>query len=295
MALAQEFEYFKPRTLAQAIKLKAQFGAKGRFLAGGTDLINEIDDEVAAPEAVIDLKGIKELKELSYKQGKLRIGPLVTFTELLESRAVKQRFPLLWEAASEVASIALRNRATMVGNICSCVPCMDSAPALVVYGAAALIRGPEGERTIPIVDLFAGPRKTTIGADEIITGLIVPEPKKNGTSYVKLKRYRGEDLSQAGVAVMALRRNRYLIAYGSVGPVPIRAEKIEKLLNGKKLTPQLIGRAKRMVKNEIAPITDVRATKEYRMHMCGIMLERGLIAAVERLNGKGPKLGTRLI
>lgn len=296
MAMAHEFEYFKPKKLEKAIALKAGFGRKAQFLAGGTDLVNNLNDEVITPEAVIDLKGVKELKRLEYRKGRLRVGALVTFRDLLDSPVVKKRFPLLREAAREVASVSIRNRATMVGNICSCVPCMDSAPALVLYEAVALVRGPQGERSVPVRELFVGPRETSLKDDEMVVGLSIPElTKKNGVSYVKMKRYRGEDLSQAGVAVIALQGDRYRVAFGSVGPVPIRAEKIEKLLNGKKLTPELVRAAKKLVKKEIAPITDVRATKEYRAHMCEVMLERGLEAAAGRLRGKGPKLGTSLI
>ena len=296
MALALEFEYFKPKKLDQAIALKAGYGKRGQFLAGGTDLINNLDAEVIFPEAVIDLKGIKELNELRYMNGRLWLGALVTFTELLESAVVKRRFPLLWEAASEVASVSIRNRATVVGNICSGVPSMDLGPALLVYEATAVIRGSRGKRDVPISEVFAGPKKTSLADDELIVGLSLPEPaKKHGVSYVKMKRYRGEDLAQAGVAVMALPRNHYRVAFGAVGPVPARAGRIEKLLKGKKFTAERLAKAKKLVPQEVAPITDIRATKEYRLHMCEVMLDRALRAAVERLNGKGPKLGTRLI
>lgn len=296
MALAVEFDYFKPKKLAEAVRLKAGYGKRAYFLAGGTDLINNLDVEVISPEAVIDLKGIKELKQLEYKNGRLWVGALVTFTDLLESAVVKRRFPLLWESASEVASVSIRNRATVVGNICSGVPSMDIGPALLVYEATAVIGRSQGKRDVPISEVFAGPKKTSLTGDEILVGLSIPLPgKKHGASYVKLMRYRGEDLAQAGVAVIALESNRYRVAFGAVGPVPARAGRIEKLLKGRKLTDEQIAGAKKLVPKEVAPITDIRASKEYRMHICQVMLGRALKAAVERLNGKGPKLGTRLI
>ncbi len=297
MALAHEFEYFKPANLTEALALKAQFGAKARFLAGGTDIINNISEEMLAPEALIDIKGIADLDRLVLENGNLWIGALVTFSKLLSSPIVKEEFPLIWEASSEVASISVRNRATMAGNYCSCVPCLDSAPALMVYEAVAVLAGPGGvERRIPVAQFATGPRRTVIKDDEILLGFSVPQVKsKNGTSYVKLKRYQGEDLSQAGVAIMALEGNKYRIAFGSVGPVPIRSAKIENLLNGKSLDGKLLEAAKALVKDEISPISDIRASKEYRMHMCEIMLGRALVASVERLNGNGPELGTRLV
>ncbi len=295
MAIALEYEYFKPGSLGEAVELKKKFGARACFLAGGTDLVNNLSEETVRPDAIIDLKGIKALKRLELGKDGLFLGALVTFSDLIDSKVVKNRFPLLWEAAGEVASGGVRNRATIVGNICSCVPCMDSAPALVAYNAAAIIHSSSGKRIIPAEEFFLGPRKTCLSADELLVGLKLPLPKKHGASYLKQKRYQGEDLAQSNVGVLALPGNDYRIVFGSVGPTPIRSAKIEKLLRGKKLTPALITRAKNMVEGEIAPITDIRSSKEYRVIMVQVMLARALQAAAGRLRGKGPRYGTSLV
>ena len=296
MTISHEFEYFKPESLAEALELKEKYGARASLLAGGTDLINNLDDEVVSPEAVIDLKGIKELARLDTSGSRLVIGALATFSDLLESPVVKKGYPLLWEAAGEVASVSIRNRATMVGNLCSCVPCLDSGPPLVIYEALVILNGTKGKRTIPIFDFVQGPRRTTLRDDEIAVGVVIPElPAKRGEGFVKLKRYKGEDLAQASVGVMAVAGGEFRVAFGSVAPVPVRARSIEKLLKGKKLSPGLIAEAQKLVANEIAPISDVRAGKEYRLHMCRVMLERALNASASRLQGDGPKYGTSLI
>lgn len=295
MAIALEYEYFKPAELAEAVALKARFGAEGRFLAGGTDLVNDLNDESVRPEAIIDLKGIGALKKLEMTSTGLFLGPLVTFSELIDSRTVKSRYPLLWESAREVASNGIRNRATVAGNICSCVPCMDSAPPLVAYRALVLIRGPEGEREIAAAEFFLGPRKTVLKDDEVLAGLILPRPPKQGAAFLKQKRYRGEDLAQSNVAVLALEGKEYRVVFGSVGPTPIEAEKIEKLLRGKAMTAKLAAEAKKLVRKEIAPIDDLRSSREYRFLMAEVMLERGLRAAADRLKGKGPAYGTHLV
>jgi CO/xanthine dehydrogenase FAD-binding subunit len=119
--------------------------------------------------------------------------------------------------------------------------------------------------------------------------------KKNGGCYVKLGRYAGEDLAQVGLAVLALADNTYRVAHCAVGPVSRRAEKIEAVLNGKKLSDSLITEALRLVDQEISPITDIRSTKEYRVHMTKVMLQRGLQTAVNRLLGEGPAYGACLI
>ncbi len=295
MALANDFTYVKAADLDAALALKAQHGDQARFLAGGTDLVNNMNAELLSPEVVIDLKGIAELRTLRHNSHGLYLGALVTFSQLLDSPIIASHYPLLWEAASEVASIPIRNRATMVGNLCSCVPCMDSAPALVVYEAVAVLRGATGERRVPIIDFATGPRRTQLGPDEIFLGIEVPlPPDPCGVSYVKLKRYQGEDLSQAGVAVMVSDGPTYRVAFGSVGPRPIRAHAIEAHLAGKALTPEVLTEAKALVAGAIQPISDIRASKAYRQHMCEIMLGRALEAAAARYAGEGPPLGTRL-
>ncbi len=296
MPITIDYEFTKPKNINETLEVLDKFGKKAMPLAGGTDLIINLQESGIAPEMIIDIKGLKELTKLELTKSKLFVGALVTFSMLIESDIIKKKFPLIWEAAGNVASVPIRNRATMVGNICSCVPCMDSAPALLVYGADVLVRSKNGERRIPVEEWFVGPRKTSLKENELVVGLEIDLPKsKNGTSYLKLKRYGGEDLAQACVGIIALAKNEYRIAYGSVGPRPTRAKKIEALLNGKVLNDKLINAAVKLVGSEISPITDIRASKEYRAHICEVMLERGLKAAVERLNGKGPKYGISLI
>jgi len=296
MAIAHEFEYFKPESVEGVIELLMKYKGKARLLAGGTDLIVRIKDGLEFPEAIIDIKGLTELNKLEFKNNKLFIGSLVTFNDLIDSKVVEEKFPLLWESSKTVASMGIRNRATIVGNICSAVPSLDSGPALLVYEANVVVKGPKGERIIPILDWFLGPRKTALNVDEFVYGINISLPeKKNGGSYVKLGRYNGEDLAQVGLGILVLEGNEYRLAFCAVGPLSSRAKKMEALLNGKSLTNSLIEEAKNLVPEEISPITDVRATKEYRLHVAKVMFERGIKAAVERLNGKGPAYGEKLI
>jgi CO/xanthine dehydrogenase FAD-binding subunit len=295
MPLIHDFEYHKPKTVSQALKLFAKF-KKAAILAGGTDIIAEIKEEMTAPEALIDIKGLSELSKIDFKNGKLTIGALVTFAEIIESKIIKSKFPVLAEVARTVGSVGIRNRATMVGNICSAVPCMDSGPVLSAYEAVIEIRGTKGKRKIKIDDFFLGPRKTALKKGELVTGISLPLPdKRYAGCYVKLGRYSGEDLAQASVLILALPKQRFRIAFGSVGPTPIRAANIEKLLNGQELNDILLEKAKSMILQTVTPITDIRATREYRLQMCQVMFERGIKAAVGRLAGNGPQYGERLI
>jgi CO/xanthine dehydrogenase FAD-binding subunit len=265
-------------------------------LAGGTDLLNLLKEGSEKPEAVIDIKGLADLGKITFVKGRLQIGALVTFSELIESKTVKRHFPLIVETARTVGSIGIRNRATMAGNICSAVPCLDSGPLLLAYDAAVIVAGTAGKREIPVAKWFLGPRKTALKPGEMVSGITFPLPEaKHAGCFIKLGRYAGEDLAQASVLTMALADNHYRIAFGSVAPVPFRAGRIEALLNGKELDARLLAEAKDLVSGQVSPITDLRATAEYRLHMCRVMLERSLQASVERLAGRGPRCGERLL
>jgi len=296
MPITTEFEYLKAKDLPQALEALSRYGKNASVLAGGTDLLVWMKEGVRAPEALVDVKGIASLHQLEVSGSALLVGACVTFTDLIESTVIRNQLPLLWECSRTVASVGVRNRATLAGNICSAVPCLDGAPALLDYEALVLVEGAAGRRAIPIGEWFLGPKQTAIRADELVTGVRIPLPtKRNGACYVKLGRYRGEDLAQVGVGILALEDNEYRVAFCAVGPVPARAAKIERLLRGKKLTDELIGEAQDLVAEEIRPITDIRASRDYRMHMARVMLARGLKAAVARMAGQGPAYGESVI
>lgn len=296
MAIAHEFDYVKPDSLAEAVSLLTRHGAGAQLLAGGTDLVGWICDELVAPEILVDLKGIPELAEILWGGGTLSIGALVTFSDLLDSAVVREKFPLIREMARTVASPGIRNRATLIGNIASAVPCCDGGPVLLVYEAHLRVTGPKGERKIPVDDWFLGPRKTVLKSGEIVTRVEMSLPaEKHGGCFVKLGRYQGADLAQASVAILALPEHKYRVAFGAVAPTPVRARKIESLMEGRPCEPGLVTSAGQLIPQETAPITDVRASKEYRALMLPTMFGRGLTAAVARLEGQGPPYGERLI
>src|SRR5271157_6001283 len=182
MPITCEFEYRKPKTLPQAIAILSRHGKHASVLAGGTDLLVWLKEGLASPAALVDVKGIRELHKLELKAGALFVGACVTFTELLESAVVRERLPLLWECSRTVASVGVRNRATLVGNICSAVPCLDSAPALLAYEASVVVEGPVAQRQIPVANWFLGVKQTAIRPGEIVSGVRIPLPdRKNGT------------------------------------------------------------------------------------------------------------------
>jgi carbon-monoxide dehydrogenase medium subunit len=289
-----QFDYAKPKALNEALNIISK-SVNPFILAGGTDLIDLIKEGIVRPDMVVDMKGIEQFHQITFKHDTLFIGARVTFSELIESKIIREHFPVIAELSKTVASLGIRNRATMVGNICSAVPCMDSGPLLAAYDALIITAGPNGERKVPADNWFIASRKTAIQKGEIVTGISISSPGKHGSCFVKLGRYEGEDLAQVNLIILALKDGTFRVSFGSVAPVPVRAKKIENLINGKTITPSLIEEACKLIEMEIKPITDIRATKEYRMHMAKIMFERGLNAAVSRLNGGGPEFGKNLI
>jgi xanthine dehydrogenase FAD-binding subunit len=191
--------------------------------------------------------------------------------------------------------VGIRNRATVAGNLCSAVPSNDAGPVLLAAGASLQVATPNGERTIALGEWFLGPRRTSLAEGELVTGVSIPLPGRHGGCHLKLGRYRGEDLAQASVAVLALPGDRYRIAFGAVAPAPVRATAVEASLEGRDLDAAALAGAAALVPGQISPITDLRASAEYRTHMCRVMLVRALRAAAGRLAGDGPPYGTRLL
>ena len=294
MVIAHEFDYRRPTTLLEATKLLAEHPGSARVLAGGTDLVAWLRDNAVAPDLVIDLKAIPGLSDIRLEGDTLHIGSLVTFTELIESKLIEQHAPLLAEMSETVASPGIRNRATMVGNICSAVPSCDAGPVLLAYDTTVHLTGPDGDRSVEINDWFVGLRKTARTDDEVVSHLTI-NLRKHGGVYVKLMRYAGEDLAQAAAGIVVYEADEYRVAFGAVAPTPFRSSRIEAALAGKELTDDLIAEVVAMVPDEISPITDMRATAEYRTHVTKVALDRGLRAAMGRLAGTGPTYGTRLI
>ena len=295
MTITRSFTYRKPRSLAEALALLAEHGQGASLLAGGTDLVSWMRDDLVAPEVVVDLKGIPGLGGITIEDGALRIGALATFSEVLASPVVASAMPVLAEMAGTVASVGIRNRATVVGNLCSAVPSNDAGPVLLAAGASVQVVGHDGDRAVALGDWFLGPRHTALSDGELVTGVSIPLPGEHGGCYCKLGRYRGEDLAQASVAVLRLPGDRYRVAFGAVAPATVRAAAIEEYLAGRALDDETLAGAAALVAGQISPITDLRAGAAYRTHMCRVMLGRALRAASQRLAGQGPPYGTRLI
>lgn len=284
MAIINDFEYYKPKDISETLKLLSQYKENAKILAGGTDLIVHLKEELVRPQAVIDVKGVEELNKFEISDDIIFLGAGVTFTDILESDLLKEKLPILWESSEKVASVGIRNRATVVGNICSAVPSLDSAPALLVYDAVVVAQNKSVIRKISIHDWFISPKKTALKSDELVLGIEIPTTPHKGV-YEKLGRYKGEDLAQAGIGIFVDGNMDYRFACCAVGPIPTRMRKLEVFLKNKEITDDILEFAIAIIPEEISPITDIRSSKEYRIHMMKIMFKRGFKRSLAMLEG----------
>jgi len=276
------FEYVSPGTVEEAVAFLSGHGEDAKLLAGGTDLVPQLKGREIKAHYVVDLKAIPGLDAVSPDGASVvTIGALATISAIARSPVVNERLPLLVQAASVMASPQVRNRGTFVGNICSAVPSADSAPGLLALEARVRLKGPGGERIVPIDRFFTGPRTTVVARDEVALAIEVPFPPAGSRgAYLKLSPRHSMDLAVVGVAVQAACDHgvctHVRIGLGAVAPTPVRAPLAESMLEGKAITPQLIDEAARHSITQCSPIDDHRASQEYRCDMVYVMTRRAL-------------------
>ncbi len=276
------FEYFEPATLPAAAALLERFNGRASILAGGTDLLVEIKERIRLPDHVINIKKVPGLDYLSYDPEKgLKIGALATMREVETSTVVKEKYAGLYQAARELGSIQVRNRATVAGNICRASPSADTLPSLIADNAAIQTFGPAGERSIPMENFFTGPGKTILSPGEILTGINVPNPPPNtGKVYLKLGRRAAMELATVGVAVSLTVEGelcRYVrIVLGAVAPTPMRATEAENLMLDNEFSEDNLEIAAQCARDQSRPISDVRGSADYRREMVAVLTRRAL-------------------
>lgn len=273
----RNFEYFKPSSLKEASEILLKHGDKAHILNGGTDLIIRMRGGVTKPDVVVDIKDIKELNDIKINENdELIIGACANLNDIAHNSIVFDNYSFLSEAAHAVGSSQVRNRATMIGNICNASPLADTATPLLALDAKVLIYGPDGEKEISIHDFFVWVRKTCLKEGEIVTAIMIPAHKEMISGYFqKVSRRRMVDLSTVCGTVVKT-DNDIRIALGAVAPTPVRLRKTEEFISNNELTEELIEKAAEIAASEVSPIDDVRASKEYRLEMTRVIVKRGL-------------------
>jgi carbon-monoxide dehydrogenase medium subunit len=286
----KSFDYRKVSSLEEAFRLLQEFGEEAKMLAGGTDLFIQMRNRALQPKILIDLKGIPGMDQVFYDPAVgLRIGALASIHRLETSPLLKEKFGVIAQGAASLGSYQIRCRATLGGNIGNASPAADMVPGLISLDRVK-IAGRGGERFLPLENLFAAPGKTNLLPGEILTEVQVsPLPGPTGFHYTKHSIRKAMDLAVVGVAV-ALSSNppkdrceEGKIALGAVGPIPMRAVRAEKCLKGQKMDEELISRAAILASEESQPITDIRASREYRREMVRVITQRTLRQAWRNL------------
>jgi CO/xanthine dehydrogenase FAD-binding subunit len=287
-----EINYEVPTTVAQAVTMLKRHGEKARPLCGGTDLLIQMRAGVRRPEFIVDLKHIKELRQIKFDARKgVRLGAAVPCIEVYESEVMRKYYPGLTEAAHLIGSLQIQNRASVGGNLCNGSPAADTTPALIALGARARIAGGHTAHEVPVEDFVTSPGRTVLKPGEILVELVIPAPKPHSSdSYLRFIPRNEMDIAVVGVGTSITLAGDVVkaarIALGAVGPTPIFAAKASESLIGKTLDDAAIEAAAQLAIEAATPIDDMRGTAEFRRHVTGVLTRRTILIAAERARNK---------
>lgn len=283
------FGYVAATSAEHAVALLAEYGKGAKVLAGGTDLLADLKNSPhPPPDVMVDISRAADMKGIALTDAGLRIGALTTHTEIVESPLIAQTLPALAEAAVVIGAVQTRNLGTVGGNLITCVPSMDSGPTLLALDAQVTILGPAGRRTIPLAGLFVGPRRTSLAPDELLVEIVVP--KRNvgkPAAFQKFGLRKGQALALVNAAAAFWGGEGVFaepaIALGAVAPTVIRAPKAEAYLAGRPISEEAMVEAGRIAATEAKPITDFRASAEYRLDLIAVLVKRALAGSLARV------------
>src|SRR5689334_11228870 len=284
------FEYRTPKSLKEVHANLKEFGSDAKLVAGGTALIIMMKQRLVRPSCLISLRSVRGLNGIELQNGGLRIGGLATHRAVESSSLVKRRLPLLAETYHHVATVRVRNMATVGGGLAHADPNQDPPPTLIALGATIKATSADGSRTIPVEDFFTDYYETVLKPDEIITELYVPRlPANSGAAFLKfLPRTADDYATVSAAAVVTLDKSKknfaeVRIALGSVGTTAIRARDAEAVLRGQPVKAEALAEAGEKAKQVVDPISDFRGSAAYKKEMAGVFVRRALAKALEGL------------
>jgi aerobic carbon-monoxide dehydrogenase medium subunit len=281
------FDYHQPDTVEEAVGLLERYGDDAHLMAGGTAMMLLMAQGLAQPGQVVGLRRIEALHGIrALPDGGLEIGATATHAEAQRSPAVTAHCPALAAAFGEVATVRIRNQATVGGNLAHADPAQDPPPMLLALDAEVVAASPRGERRFPLHELFMGFFDTSLEPDEILTAVVLPPSDPSaGAAYLKFLPRTQDDYATISVAAWVLaggdgRCRDVRIALGAAGPVPLRARRAEELLAGRPLDDESIAAAAEAVGDDIAPVDDARGSAAYKREMAPVFAERALRQAI---------------
>lgn len=265
--ISKGFQYHQPETIAEATSLLLKLSTC-KVIAGGTDLIPKMKQRLLEPEHLVNLKKIPNLFGIKETRNGIWIGAATKLSSIEKNMLVKEKIPLQYLATKTIGSVQIRNMGTLGGNVCNASPAADGALGLVAQNAIVHIAGSNENRDVLITEFFTSPGTTVLEKDEIVIGFTVPiMSKETGYHFISIGRM-ALDISTISIAVTITKRNERVVkatvALGSVAPIPLRIYEAENFLKDKSLNDDVIQDAASLISNCIKPITDIRATAEYR-------------------------------
>lgn len=277
--------YIMALSLDEAIDALSEQGESARIIAGGTDLILEIERGVRpGVETIIDISKVPGLDEVTEDtDGVIHLGPLVTHNHIVASALIREKAFALLQACWEVGSPQIRNRGTVAGNLVTASPANDTISPLMALDASLTLRSKSGERTVKLADFYTGVRKTVMASDEVITDIFFTAPEQNQPSFfIKTALRRAQAISVINVSVLLTMDNEQVsdaqITLGAAAPTIIHAAEAEQFLKGKSLSEGVIEEAAKLTAQAAQPISDIRGSAEYRDYMIGVITKRALRA-----------------
>jgi len=281
------FEYRTPKNLKEVHASLREFGTDAKLISGGTALVIMMKQRLVRPSCLVSLRSVRGLNGIEVKDGGLSIGGLATHREVETSSLIRRRLPVLNETYHHVATIRVRNTASMGGGLAHADPNQDPPPTLIALGATVKATSANGSRVIPLDEFFTDYYETVLNPDEIITEVFVPKlPPNSGSAYLKfLPRTADDYATVSAAAVLTLDKSKKTIsdvriALGSVGTTPIRAKDAEALLRGQPVKPEAFREAAEKAKEAVDPVTDFRGSAGYKKEMAGVFVRRALEKAL---------------
>lgn len=283
--------YEVPESLEEAVALLSRAGSGACVLAGGTDLLVQLRSEAIAPDLIVDIKAIAEVRQIVFTGGCFRIGAAVSGAELGEHPTLRKAWPGVVEATELIGSTQIQGRATLGGNLCNASPAADSAVALVAAGAVASVVGPDGHREVPAEDVGVGPGQTSLEKGEIVVSLTLPaRPRYSGDAYLRFTPRTEMDIAVVGAGVNvtldeAGRCAEARVALGAVAERILLAREAADALVGTSLDAAALERLSATASAACRPIDDKRGTRAFRLSVAGVLARRAAKTALERARG----------
>ena len=284
--------YQAPRSVKEAVDLLAAHPGAAHVLAGGTDLLVKLRSGFVAPEVVVDVKGIGELRGITADAKGFRIGAATPCAEIGEHEALGRAWPGVVEALQLIGSTQIQGRATLGGNLCNASPAADSVPAMIAAGVVCEIAGPSGQREVPVENIITGPGRNALARGEFIVAFRLPQPRpRSGDAYLRFIPRTEMDIAVVGAGVaLTLDDNgvctQARVGLGAVAPTPLLVADGAKALIGTKVDDKALAALAAAASTACKPIDDKRGTIEYRIKVSGVLARRAATIALERARGR---------